>query len=80
MYLHTAEPKSAELFIGRLRETEKIAIRGATNPDRLEWLRQNEFAYDMISADELQRAQTLLNASFKVESVKAGFDGPTWLI
>lgn len=80
MYLHTAEPKTAEQFIARLRETEKIAIRGASNPDRLEWLRQNDFAYDMMSAEEMQRAYDLLIAAFKVNSAKNGFEEATWPI
>lgn len=54
MYLHTATPKNAEQLMARLSINEQIAIRGCT-PAGLEHMRQNAFAIDMISAEEMQK-------------------------
>lgn len=72
MYLHTVAPKTAELFVARLRETEKIGIRMA-NEGALEHLRQTVFAADMISPEVMVEAKALVDAKFKELSA-----GPWW--
>ena len=79
MYLHIAEPKSADIFIGRMRETEKMAIRMASNPDALEYLRTVEFAVDMLTPEVMTEVKTRLDAEFKAAGQKKGF-GQTWKI
>jgi hypothetical protein len=79
MYLQTATPKTAELFIGRLRETEKITIRAASSDARLEYLLRAEFASDMITLDVLKEAARLLHEESKIASAGKTF-GLTWKI
>lgn len=80
MYLHTlTEPKTPDLFIARLRETEKIAIRSAS-ADQLEHLRLNDFQSDgPLSLDAMLEVQRKLNAGYATASKDTQF-GLTWKI
>jgi len=74
----TAKPKTVDLFIGRLREVEKIAIRGASS-DRLEHLRQTDFLVDgPLSSEDMIDVQRRLVADFSAAG-NTGF-GETWKI
>lgn len=73
MHLHTVEPKTAEQLYNRLRETEKIAIRGAS-PDRLEFLRQHDFASDgPVSVQDMQIVKDRLDREMAEFTAQ-----PTW--
>lgn len=76
--MQTATPKTAELLIGRMTEVEKCVVRNATNPDRLEYLRQTAFAYDMISPVEMEKVKAKLDAKYAEDSKSDQF-GCTWL-
>lgn len=76
MYLHTATPKTPTQLISRLTEVERGQIRAA-NDDRLEYLRQTEFASDMISEPDMQTVRAVLRAEF-AEASKTMTFGRTW--
>jgi DNA replication protein DnaD len=76
--LQTAIPKTADQLIGRMTEVEKCIVRNATNPDRLEYLRQTAFAYDMISPVEMEKLKATLDARY-TEASKSDQFGCTWL-
>lgn len=79
MYLHTVDtPKTAPIFIGRLREVEKIAIRGAT-ADALEHMRQTSFASDNITPETMAEVKATLDAAY-IEAGKSMVFGATWAI
>lgn len=62
MYLHTVtDPKPRDLFIGRLRETEKIEIRRAS-PDHLEFLRTHDFLSDNVTPEVMAEVKAVLDA------------------
>jgi hypothetical protein len=74
MYFQIIKPKTANEFLNRLSDVEKIQIRMASR-DRLEHMRVNDFASDGPMTEEtlLVVQQTLLNR-FKAESnVPGGF-------
>lgn len=79
MYLHTNDtPKSAPIFIGRLREIEKIAIRGASE-GALEHMRQTNFASDNITPEVMAEVKATLDAEFASHADDMTF-GATWKI
>lgn len=67
---------TAERFIGRMSESEKISVRHA-NDDRLEYLRQTSFIVDRLSETEMKRARGILHADFVKASEGLEF-GRTW--
>jgi hypothetical protein len=72
MYFEISKPKTANEFLNRLNDGEKIQIRMASR-DRLEHMRVNDFASDGPMPEEVLYAaqQTLLNR-FKVDSARPG--------
>lgn len=72
MYLHTATEKTADAFIARLREVERMNIRMA-NEGTLEHLRQTTFAYDMLTPEVMAEVKQKLHAQFAELS-----SGPWW--
>jgi hypothetical protein len=79
MYLHTAEPKTADLFIGRLREIEKINIRKA-NEGELEHMRQTIFLSDGITEDVMAEVKQRLDAGYRSGSEGEWWEKQTWNI
>jgi lipid II:glycine glycyltransferase (peptidoglycan interpeptide bridge formation enzyme) len=64
MYLHTAEPKTADQLLARLREIERGAIRRAT-PDGLEQLRVDAFRVDgPVSVETMAEVKRRLDEDF----------------
>ncbi len=72
-YLHTATPKTAEQLIARLSTVERILIRGASTPDRLEYLRQVDFQTDNISEADMLEVKRLVDEQFKIKSAELHF-------
>lgn len=81
MPLHTVEPKTAEQLYNRLRETEKIAIRAAS-PDRLEYLRTNDFLSDgPVSPEAIQEVQDRLSREMAEFTARANWwENTVWAI
>lgn len=76
--LTIATPKTANAFIARMTEVEKMLVRGAANQDRLEYLRQNDFAVDMLTPEVMAEAKTKLMDKYSEGSNNPKF-GNTWL-
>ena len=77
MYLHTVAPKTADLFIGRLREIEKIQIRMA-NEGALEHLRQTVFLADNISPEVMAEVKVRLMEDFAKLSAAPWWEKQVW--
>lgn len=77
--MNTATPKTATELLNRLNESERIRIRSA-NPDRLEWLRNNDFLGDNISSEEMIKVQQSLNSSFMEFETKKWWVTQTWAL
>lgn len=73
---------SAKIFVARLTEVEKAAIRGATNPDRLDWLFQARHRHELVGTDKAARkifdeAVASVLSAFTENSQSDSF-GRTW--
>jgi len=79
--LHTVESKTAAQLLGRLRETERIAIRGADTADRLEHLRLNDFASDgPVSKEAMAEVKATLDAQYAEYNTKPWWQTQTWAL
>jgi hypothetical protein len=82
MHLHTVEPKTADQLIGRLREIERIAIRGANTPERLEFLRTNDFRSDgPVSVETMNEVKRRVDADMAEFTQRANWwEGTVWAL
>jgi hypothetical protein len=79
--LQTVAPKTADQLLGRLRETERILIRGANTADRLEHLRLNDFAGDgPVSAEAMAEVKAKLDAQYAEYNTKPWWQTQTWAL
>lgn len=75
--------QKAQAVFNRLREVEKIDLRSASQ-ERLEFLAQTEYAYDLPLLELSERAAIMneVKALCLLESAQKsawkGFDGVTW--
>lgn len=80
MSFQTVTAKTAAQLLTRLRETERIQIRGAS-PDRLEHLRLNDFASDgPVSSEAMTEVKATLEAEFAEFNTKPWWQTQTWKI
>lgn len=77
MSFETTTPKTTTQLLNRLTEVERSLIRGSTNPDRLEYLRQVHFASDNVSEADMVIVKEALTAQFIKNSASPVF-GATW--
>lgn len=77
MSFQIVAPKTAPQLLSRLTEVERSMIRGSTNPDRLEYLRQVHFASDGINEADMALVRETLIADFVRNSASPVF-GSTW--
>jgi hypothetical protein len=78
MYLHIVEPKTAQQFVARTTEPERMMIRSA-NPDRLEYLRQNDFSSDgPLTPESMVEAQAIIRTNFTKASEGVWWEKQTW--
>ncbi len=68
--------KTAALFVARLTEVEKSALRGASNPDRLNWLFDTKHANE-VTRTAFDEAVVELNETYRINSQSDQF-GRTW--
>lgn len=64
---------TVEQFIARLTDVEKIQIRMAQTPERLDHMRQNQFASDTVSQEVMTQAHSRLITEFRAHPVTGGF-------
>jgi len=69
--------KTAALFIARLTEVEKSAIRGALTADRLDWIYQVKHKNELASRKVFDEAKAELDATY-AENSKSDQFGRTW--
>jgi hypothetical protein len=75
--MQEATQKTADQLIARMTEVEKCIVRGATNNDRLEYLRLAHFHSDRISEADMLEVKAKLDAAY-VEAGKSTVFGLTW--
>lgn len=82
MHLHTAELKNANELIGRLREVEKIMIRAAATPERLEYLRTHDFASDgPVSVETMNEVKRRVDADMTQFTERSNWwNGTVWAL
>ncbi len=74
--------KSAEIFVGRLSEVEKIRLRASATEDRTRWLFDTVHRYEFDLPEdaawaEFKAALQLVQEKFKADSRQLGFSR-TW--
>lgn len=69
----TQEPKTTKEFLARLSDVEKIQIRMAQTPERLDHMRQNQFTSDMIDYRTMIEAHAALVTQFEAHPETGGF-------
>lgn len=77
MHLHFHKPATAAQLLARLTEVERSLIRAAANDDRLEYLRQVNFASDGIGETDMKEVRDTLMTQYRVNSASPLF-GCTW--
>ncbi len=73
MFFQIAQPKTVDQFLARLSNVEQIQIRLAQNPDRLDHMRRNQFAADMVDQQTIVKAHAILIDRFRAHPETGGF-------
>lgn len=73
MFFQIAQPKTVDQFLARLNDVEQIQIRLAQSEDRLDHMRRNQFASDMITQQTMLDAHATLIDRFRAHPETGGF-------
>jgi hypothetical protein len=65
--------KTAAELVARLSTVERIIIRAAETPDRLEYLRQVDFRADDVSEADMLEVKRIVDEQFRIRSAELVF-------